>query len=232
MKVPYEDGRDYALWLLKKPSERDLQREIGASSAGSPCTYCVAKELSRTRPDQNEWWLGARIGTAVHETLEKEIHERHEGPLVEHRVTIGELEDYAVIKSTLDWYYDGICRDWKTTTRDKMKFLKLAANTEASDTEADSTKEARHKMLTYYGQASLYGLGLEKQGHEVHTLSIVFIARDGLTDDDVWELAFEYDRDYAERVWTRLENIWEYVRDGEDIEELNRAPGCFCTRGM
>lgn len=232
MRAPYLDGREYALWLLKKPSERDLQREIGASSAGTPCTYCLAKELKRTRTEENEWWLGARIGTAVHETLEKEVAERHEGPLIEFRVTIGELEDYAVIKSTLDWYYDGICRDWKTSTRDKLKFLKLARNTDPSDTEPDSVKEARFKVATYYGQTSLYGLGLENAGYEVDTLSIVFIARDGLTDDDVWELAFDYDREYALKVWHRLENVWEYVREDGDIEELNRAPGCFCMRGI
>ena len=58
--------------LLKSPSERDQQRKVGASQISNPCDYCLGRALKGGPSEPNKWWLGARIGTAIHNALEAE----------------------------------------------------------------------------------------------------------------------------------------------------------------
>lgn len=224
-------GAEYLLNLWKKPTARDKQIKIGASQFGSPCTYCVGEALlneagsSAPRP----YWLGAAIGTAIHERIETMAIEDNPNLMLETRVTIGELPDYGAITSSLD-YYDpdtNTLIDWKTTTADKLKMYKFVQAVEPSPTEVSKASEARFVMQKYIGQLMSYGLGLENAGHKVERASIVFIVRGGKTDDDIWSVDLDYDREYALKVWDRLARLWDYLREGGDLESLPKHIHCY-----
>lgn len=224
------EGASLALWLWKRQSERDKQKTIGASEFGSPCTYCVAMALlGRHKKGFSPWWLAARIGTACHLDLQETAEEHLPDAMLEYRVYLGELEDYGVISSSLDFYdpEKQLLVDWKTTERTKMKLYQLAQVTERSSTETTALSEARFTLDKYRGQAMSYGRGLVMAGYPVRTVSLAFICRDGKTDDDFWSLDMEYDPDYAKHVWDRLVRLWDYLRNGGDPEELNQHPFCI-----
>lgn len=222
--------------LLKNPSERDKQRKIGPSGIGNPCDYCVGKALAATAESvvfRSRWWMGARIGTAIHETLEKE-EEKHvekpasyhyealEGALIEQKVFIGTLgHGYGDIYGSADLVLVkyGILVDHKTTTKDKLKRYKL-----------DGIPQP------YVYQTMLYAMGLNKMGIKIDTITINFVCRDGSTDDDVWTYSIAYDEEKALRAWGRLEMIWDYLNGGDDmqalLDELTSADDCFiCNTG-
>lgn len=224
-------GAEYLLNLWKKPTARDKQAKIGASQFGSPCTYCVGEALLRTEADNSPrpYWLGAAIGTAIHERIETMAIADNPDLMLETRVTIGELPDYGAITSSLD-YYDPATktlRDWKTTTADKLKMYKFVQAVEPSQTEVSKASEARFVMQKYRGQIMSYGLGLENAGYEVEEVGIVFIVRGGSTDADIWSVDMDYDREYALAVWDRLARLWDYIREGGDLEALPQHIHCY-----
>lgn len=224
-------GAEYLLNLWKKPTARDRQAKIGASQFGSPCTYCVGEALLREAADNSPrpYWLGASIGTAIHERIEKIAIADNPSLMLETRVTIGTLPDYGEITSSLDFYdpekYWLI--DWKTSSREKMKMYKFAQAVEPDPTEVSKVSEARFVLQKYLGQLMSYGLGLENAGMKVERASIVFIAREGKTDDDIWSIDMDYDRDYALKVWDRLARLWDYLRNGGDLESLPQHIHCY-----
>lgn len=227
-------GATYLRELLSKPSERDLQKTIGASDFSNPCTYCVAEALTRTdREPQGRYWLGAKIGTAIHAEIEREAYDSDPELLLEHRVTIGTLPDYGAITSSLDWYDPR--RQWlmdhKTTTPEKLKAYKyVAALPEPEGVETDSISRARYTIQKYLGQLMSYGLGLENEGYTPKYASLSFVVRGGKTNDDIWSLDTTYDREYALNVWDRLERLWDYVREGGSLDDLPSHLHCYdCT---
>lgn len=74
---------------------------------------------------------------------------------------------------------------------------------------------------------SQYARGLELH-HDtpIDKLGIVFINRDGKTDSDVWAMTMDYDRDYAEKVWQRLDSIWKHVQEN-GVDDLESHPLCW-----
>lgn len=227
-----------ALELLKEPTDRDKQVKIGASQFSSPCTYCVAEALitsynaihgdEREETSSNTYWLGAVIGTAIHAYLESR-EKGNDNYLIETKVVIGELEDYGVIKSTLDLYVKSLnlVVDWKTTTREKLRWLKQVVLLDEEENEPDQLAQARFTMRKYVAQAMIYAWALTKLGYSVDSIALAFICRDGKTDSDVWSHEVPYSTEYAEAVWQRLENIWDYVKNGGQLEDSWRHEMCY-----
>lgn len=209
--------------LLKSPSERDQQRKVGASQISNPCDYCLANALNGGPSTPNRWWLGARIGTAIHETLEKEQYKHIDRPKsyhykalkdarIEERIVLGTIPGYGTVgsKPDLALVAHNHLIDHKTTTKIKLKGYKLNGVPTA-----------------YIYQTQLYAWGLNKAGVKIDRISLNFICRDGTTDDDVWVTSFDYDEELALRAWNRLEAIWNYLQEGGKVSNLESDPDCF-----
>lgn len=229
-----------ALALLKRPSERDQQISIGPSDIGDPCTYCLAEKLYHKhhglpKPEEDRtYWLGARIGTAIHADLEI-LASQHEGLVPEQKIEICELDGYGTIKGTADLYDSNtfVLHDFKTTVRDKLKKIKSAKIFyERPMAEIPVTmRETAHKLIGYKGQTHLYAYGLEQKGCKITRIVIDFIARDGKTDGDFWSMAIDYDPEYAKAVIKRLEAIWNAIRSGYTLDKFESNSNCYtCSR--
>jgi len=223
--MPLEDFhiKQLILDLLHTPSERDEQSLIGASEIGNTCDYCLARRLTPQPKFKSRYWLGARIGTAIHETLEKE-EEKHldkpksyhfealEGARVEQKIVLGEVKGYGVIKSKPDLVlvkYNHLV-DHKTSTKEKIKHYKLDG-----------------VPYQYVVQQNLYAWGLHKIDIPIERISLSFVPRDGLQDDDLWVHSFDYDEKIAIKAWRRLNKIWKFISSGGDIETLKSAENCY-----
>lgn len=223
MSYSDDDVRRLILDMLKNPGERDKQRLIGASEIGNPCDYCVASRVAGREQAPNRYWLGAKIGTAIHRELEWE-EEKHivtpqnyrfealEGALIEEKIILGEIEGYGVVKSKPDLVlvkYNHLI-DHKTTTKDKLMKYKMFG-----------------VPKQYYYQQQLYAWGLNKSGIKIDRISLSFITRAGSTDADVSVISFDYDEAAALKAWGRLENICKYIQAGNDIELLTSDDNCY-----
>ena len=226
--MPLEDFhiKQLVLDLLKKPSARDGQRLIGASEIGNPCSYCLANRLlSKGGGSPNKYWMGARIGTAIHKALEEEAERADrkdyrfailEGSRQEESIRLGYIEGYGTVKSKPDLVLvkDRHLIDYKTSTSTKIKHYKL-----------DGVPQQ------YVYQQQLYAWGLTQAGTPIDKISLAFIQRDGLTDNDVWVYSFDYDESVALHAWERLVSIWEWLQEGNDPESLPSDPSCYhCSR--
>jgi len=209
--------------MLKNPSERDKQSLIGASEIGNPCDYCVGCRLLGRKQKESLYWLGGRIGTGIHAELEKEA-EKHtvkaenyrflplEGARIEQKITLGTIDGLGTLKSKPDLVLvrDKHLLDHKTTSKTKLAKYKLDG-----------------VPMQYVYQQSLYAWGLGKEGIEIERISLVFICRDGSGDNDIWIYSWDYDEAQALKAWDRLELIWKWLQDGNDVETLTSDPGCW-----
>lgn len=227
--------RALSLGLLKTPSSRDKQRKIGPSLYASPCTYCVGNYLAgNTIEGPNRYWLGAKIGTAIHNLLEKyakrrAFRKKYPNALIEKKVQLGTLEGYGKLSGSADLVLadERMVVDYKTTDRDKVRAIKKAYNSEPNRYDLSSVQEARYKLQSYAGQMGQYARGLELYHNiQIDKLGIVFINRDGKTDSDVWAMTMDYDRDYAKKVWQRLDSIWKHVQE-HGVDGLESHPLCW-----
>ena len=224
--------RSVVLEMLKRPTARDKQKLIGPSSLGNPCDYCLAEELINgaleddVEPDERPYWLGAVLGTATHMLLESRVPP---GCNAETRVTIGEIPGYGVVSGSTDLMRINAHQvvDYKTTTREKLKNLKLAFETKSSPYDPDPLLRARFTHKKYMGQIMSYGLGWELDGNQVDTVGFAFICRDGLTDNDVWCKELAYDRAYAEQVWARVNGVWQALQNGRKLESFLSKTACY-----
>lgn len=192
---------------------------------GNPCPYCLACALvAKDSGGMQTYWLGAKIGTAIHALLEHE-ELKHvitpqskqfkslRGALVEQSIKLGEIKGYGEIWSKPDLFLvnDKHLIDHKTSKRAKSDQYVLK-NTVPEQ---------------YVAQGMLYARGLEDAGYEVEQISFVFINRDGTSDRDVRVISYPYDRTVADAVWDRVVAAWEWIERGNDIESLPSAPGCY-----
>ena len=230
--TPSTDGADLVRSLLAVPSERDKQRTIGASSFGSACDYCVAQDLVNGG-GENEYALATSIGTAIHSHLEM-LEEQHlENPIIEQKIVLGELDGYSIISSKPDLVVPvpGTDEYWlidhKSSQLKKLKDYRKAYETEEAEHEFATLTSARFTMHKYFGQLISYARGLHLAGINVQRMSMVFIPRDGKKLSDIQAFDFWYDQEYADRVWERLEALWQYIAEGGDVTQLTSAPGCF-----
>lgn len=143
----------------------------------------------------------------------------------ETKVTVGELEGYGVIRGSADslWLDERHLIDFKTTMRDKLTWIKLALQTEPGELEMGKLVSTRHKVAGYIAQTHLYAKGLGN----VDKITLVFICRDGSTDSDIWSYTMDYDPEYADKVWGRLEAIWKALQDGREPDTFASHPECY-----
>ena len=221
-----QTASDYARALLKQRSDRDKQTKVGASNLSTLCGRCLAHDLAGIRRNtSNRWWLGARVGTAIHEALEQKASQ-DPNVLSEHRLVIGNIPGYGEVKSTLDLYRipEQEVVDFKTTARDKNPALRRALFEEPDEFDTDSVRSARFKVEGYWNQVHLYALGLDRP---VQTCSIVFINRDGKEDKDIWSASIPYDPERAKAVWQRALNVWEWLTAGGDPATVVAHEDCW-----
>lgn len=223
MSLSDAEVKRLTLDLLKSPSERDRQRKVGASQISNPCDYCLGRALHGGPSEPNHWWLGARIGTAIHGALEYEA-EKHidtprsyhfdalEGAVIEEKIELGFIPGYGYINSKPDLVLvkHNHLIDHKTSTKVKIDKYKLDG-----------------VPIAYVYQTQLYAWGLNKAGTQIDRISLNFIARDGTTDEHIWVHSFDYDESLAVRAWERLESIWAFIKDGGNVNRLNSHPDCF-----
>ena len=232
MGRPLEDGElKYLVTdLLTVTSERDKQRLVGASQIGNPCDFCLGGAMLAHGQRRNAYWMGARIGTAIHAALEEEA-EKHtdrpregrfnalKGALIETKITLGTIPGYGTIKSKPDLLlteHDHLV-DYKTTTKAKLAKMKATNSV----------------PIQYVYQQQLYAWGLNNSGYKVKTCSLVFICRDGTNENDIWVHSFDYDESKAISAWTRLEAIWKYLTDNnQDTSGLTSHPECWYCVNM
>lgn len=213
------------LSLLRTQKARDKQRKIGASGIGDPCAYCLARNLSGAQgiEKSSPYWLGAKIGDAVHNLLEYEASKHLEGTegvfkvfkgaRLEKAVYIGDIPGYGSIWSTPDLFLteENHLVDYKTSKRSKVDYYV-------------ATGELPTK---YVYQVQLYARALEDMGYTVDKISFVFINRDGTGDRDVVVISIDYDRKLADEAWDRVVSAWQWLNEGGDIETLQSDPECF-----
>lgn len=227
-------ARQVAIDLLSGETERDQQRKVGASNMSNPCTYCLARDMaamldSSIEPaPRGKYFMGSVIGTAIHNLLEERAKENPDY-LPEIRVELGEIPGYGVIKSTSDLYIVSkkAVNDWKTTTREKLKWLRMVPGSEPSEYEFDGLTQARYKVKTYLTQGQLYGMGMEKAGYKVKTVSLIFIARDAKTTEDIWAYTVDYDRKAAEVAFDRATRVWNALEQGKELGTFKSNPLCY-----
>lgn len=208
--------------LMKTQSERDKQSLIGASEIGNPCDYCVGRRLLQLPKPKQRYWMGARIGTAIHEMFENEEHkhvkepqsyhfEALEGALIEQKIVLGTIDGYGTLKSKPDLAlvkYNHLV-DHKTSTKEKIKKYKLFG-----------------VPTQYIYQQQLYAWGLNKSGVKIERISLSFVPRDGSQDEDLWVYSFDYDESLAVKAWNRLQSIWNYLQEN-DVETLKSHEDCY-----
>lgn len=224
-----DEVKALALALLKSKTQRDKQTKIGPSGIGNPCDYCVALALTgHGQYRENPWWLGARVGTAVHSLMEYEVGKHVDTPrspefnalkdaATEERLFITNIEGYGNIYGNADLTLTtGNLIDWKTTKKDTVKKYKL-----------DGVPPA------YVVQQSLYAYGWNQlEPGLITTCSLVFISRDGSGDADVWVYSWEYDEQVAVDALNRLRGLWEFLQNGGDIDTLESHEACFYCQNI
>lgn len=215
------------LSLLQSESDRDRQKKVGASEISNPCTKHLALRLAQEKLPPSKYWLGGKIGTAVHGLLEDAVEENRDVEVltnakVEQKILLGELQDYGIVSSKPDLALVDAEHliDWKTSTRAKTKKIQQWID---GKQDAGTT----YTMQKYIGQTQLYAWGLNNAGTPIDGISLVFINRDGTNEVDVLEYTFEYDESIAVALWTRLENLWEELRNGSHPESYPGHAECF-----
>lgn len=227
--MPEFDATAYTLGLLREQTERDKQIKIGASNLSTLCTRCLADDLLGLRSnEQGPWWLGSVIGTAIHALLE-ERGKSDPDTLTEFKLTLGELPRYGTVKSTMDLYHkpSGTVGDYKSSTKEKLVFIKRALLDEPDEFEVSKVTDARFKVAGYINQALSYGRGMVLAGYDVKNVVLIFVCRDGSGDKDVWSYLIPYDQEQADKVWLRLEKLWAWLQEGNDPRKLPSHANCY-----
>lgn len=155
---------------------RSLQRRIGPSEIGMPCTRRLIHKLAGDQePDRGPAWKPT-VGTACHAQMEEWFGARPDEFQVEQRVTVGRIGSTDITGST-DLFIpaEGVVVDWKFVGPTRLRHYRSAGPGDQ-----------------YRTQAHLYGKGWAAAGHQVNTVMIVFIPRDGeLTDSYAWWEPFD-----------------------------------------
>lgn len=226
--------------LLRIETQRDKQKKVGASQISDPCTYHLAKALVGDTSGETKYWLGGKIGTAVHMLIEDSIEKADlsdfpmlEGALVEKKIHLGHLDGYGDINSKPDLALvkENHLIDWKTSTRDKTRKIAklleppLSINGEEVTRKPDTKTE--YTLQKYIAQTQLYAWGLNNEGIKIDRISLVFINRDGTMETDIFPYSFDYSEELALAIWTRLKNLWTNLQKGVELEKLEKSEDCF-----
>lgn len=228
------DPEQYVKDILLRKTDRDRQRKVGASNMSNACSRCLADDLLGIPQGSSPYNMGAIVGTAIHEYLEKRNFDTTAHR--EMRVQLGHIEGYGPVHSTTDLYIPrvdgGMVIDFKTTDSTKLRNYQRADNTMPSNFETDAVRHARSTMDRYFRQAQLYAMGVENAGFTPKEVAIVFLCRDGkMLDRDVWAPATRpYSRKIAELIFDRTVRLWAWLQDGGDPDTIKSRDDCYyCT---
>jgi hypothetical protein len=222
--------KELLIGLLQSETERDKQRKVGASQISNPCTKHLAMALAGVPQEPSKYWLGGKIGTAVHLLIEDLIDKADlaqfpelEDCMVEQKIVLGELQDYGTVSSKPDLALvkDKHLIDWKTTKRDEAKRIQKWLDTGVMNSKTEYT------MKKYMAQGQLYAWGLNNMGVEIETIALAFISRDGTNEADIVVVDFEYQEESALQLWTRLETLWDELRSGVHPESYAGDANCY-----
>ena len=225
--------KEMTVGLFLQQSARDKQHKVGASNISDPCTRHLAKALLREPEPEMKYWLGGKIGTAIHSFIESAIDGDVSGAfdtaLVEQKITLGDIVNYGTVSSKPDLVLPDSKHviDWKTSSRAKIKKLQnLVAG--LKDDEA-----SKYTLQKYIGQTQLYAWGLNNSGIEIERASLVFINRDGTYENDIWIYSVDYDEAIAVALWNRVVSLWAELDAGEHPDNYPSNPNCFkCAVGI
>jgi hypothetical protein len=227
------DVKQLTVDLFKQRSDRDKQHKVGASNISNPCTRHLAHDLLGTPEAEFKYWMGGKIGTAIHSFLESAIDSSgsaiFDGCVVEQKITLGEIPGYGVVNSKPDLVLPNSNHliDWKTTSRAKVKKLQNVVDGVKQDAESLYT------LQKYVGQAQLYAWGLNQAGTKIDRSTLVFINRDGTYENDIWTYTFDYDEAIAVALWDRVNAIWGELQDGAHPNDYPNDEHCFkCSMGI
>jgi hypothetical protein len=225
---------EMVIGLFLQESDRDKQRKVGASQISDPCTRHLAHALVRTEEAQQKYWLGAKIGTAIHGFIEHGISKssdtRLANALIECKIELGDVPGYGSISSSPDLVLadSGLLVDHKTTTRAKIKKIRNHVDGIKLDAGTEYT------LQKYLGQANLYAWGRNKNyGDKIDQIAISFINRDGTNEADFYCLLVDYDEQFAENLWNRLQSLWKELEAGSHPNDYSGHPECYkCSMGI
>lgn len=162
-------------FLVGGESKRDRQVQVGPSEIGG-CRRRVWMRLNNAAGTNDTLKLAARMGTAIHKQIEREI--KSVDPFGDRFMV--EVEASALGLTGHVDLYDKLGRevvDWKTTTKKNLgKFPSEQQRT----------------------QVHVYGLLLSKQGYTVEFVTLVAICRDG-NEMDVRQHTEPFDAEFAMR---------------------------------
>ena len=199
---------------------RSLQRRIGPSEIGTPCTrqlgYKVADhDPAPGRASIHDPWPSI-VGTATHawladafEITNADATRRGEPEpwLLEQRVDVG-------------LGLTGSCDCFHVPSRTVLDW-KVLGDTQYRRYTSDGPSE------TYRVQGHCYGLGWERAGFTVDRVGIGFFGRaKRLSDLHIW--SEPYDREIALRALKRLRDVGRIVEAGADPQRLPAVPGGQC----
>lgn len=159
--------RDDLLWIIRDTISnhpRSLQKRIGPSEIGTPCTRRLGHKLAGTPERERGTPWRPTVGTAVHAWLEHaiadyevpRIHAGYEQRFhIEQRVNVGDI-DGTEITGSCDLFdaVTGVVVDHKIVGPTSLKKYRGGPN------------------HTYRVQAHLYGLGWVNAGHTVNHVAI------------------------------------------------------------
>lgn len=209
-----------------EPDDRDVQVRLGPSDLSNQCEVCLGKAFLRETAEDT-FGLKAWVGTAVHEKLERE--EKDPFTRKEHKVVVGHVPGYGVIKGTCDRFDEMFHTAVDYKTADKKDIIKLKKSFVILSSGA--VQFLSSKLAGYYVQAMLYGKGYEDAGHKVEKVAIFFLPRDSNRIADRWYVEFDYRREVAEAALKRAEDIMVWVQD-HGLDELESDPDCYvCSVG-
>lgn len=233
MSLTNTEIMNLTLGLFKQESDRDRQRKVGASQISDPCTKHLAKALLAEPEPEQKYWMGAKIGTAIHSFLESAIDSSNDSILsdaiVERKIVLGEVPGYGTISSKPDLVLPSSNHlvDWKTSSRPKVKKLKDLVDGVKHDSGAEYT------LKKYIGQTQLYAWGMNQADIKIDSISLVFINREGTYENDIWTHTYEYDESFAVALWNRLIRLWDELQSGVHPDNYQPNPECFkCNTGM
>lgn len=197
--------------------------------------------MGTKRPGENEKTpIAPLLGTAFHLLCEKRSHdmEREAEVLVEQPVHVGDVGGYGPIKGTLDRFDIEAeeVMDWKLVSlkkRDAFKRIYRKSQRDGFDATVEDYGAAQ--FLQYYIQLCLYGKGMEDQGYDVRTVTLLLLPRDAtvhVVESELTALSMPYDRDLAIYALGRAGLIYKRAKESDDlITDLDSAPECFyCSK--
>lgn len=233
MSLTNSDVMNLTLGLFKQETARDKQRKVGASQISDPCTKHLAKALLADAEPEQKYWMGAKIGTAIHSYLESAIDSSNDSVLsdaiVERKIVLGKIAGYGTVSSKPDLVIPSSSHlvDWKTSSRAKVKKLRDLVD------GIKHNEEAEYTLKKYIGQTQLYAWGMNQSDIKVDGISLVFINRDGTYENDIWTHTYEYDESFAVALWNRLIRLWDELQNGAHPDNYQPHPNCYkCSIGI